>query len=226
MRDLNATSPVSRPVSSRSVSRAASASASISTSASRRSSRLRRGQRGRRVRSDQSAAQARAGRLHPARLQRARCSSRRPSGWRCSHDVLAGCPDLRHVVVTGRRQRDVNRGPAVHAMGRLLVHAPSEARPSRHRHRHGGDPLHVGQHRQAEGRRAVPSQHGGRREERRLLPRATMPTTRCSRRCRCRSTPASASSPRPSTPARAWCAQLPAAARRAECAGAASASPA
>ena len=33
----------------------------------------------------------------------------------------------------------------------------------------------------------------------------TAPTTRCWRRCRCRSTPASASSPPPSTPARAWC---------------------
>ena len=39
--------------------------------------------------------------------------------------------------------------------------------PPRHRHRHGGDPLHLGQHRQAEGRGAVAPQHGGGREERR-----------------------------------------------------------
>ena len=74
-----------------------------------------------------------------------------------------------------------------------FLDAPGRARASRDRHRHGGDPLHVGQHRQAEGRRAVPPQHGGRRQERRVVPGEPRRTTRCSRRCRCPSTPASAS---------------------------------
>ena len=77
--------------------------------------------------------------------------------------------------------------------------------PSRHRHRHGGDPVHVRQHRQAERRRAVASEHGGRREERRRVSRERRRTTRSWRRCRCRSTPASASSRRRFTPARASC---------------------
>ena len=103
---------------------------------------------------------------------------------------------------------------------------PARARPSRDRHRHGGDPLHVGQHRQAEGRRAVASQHGRRREERRVLSReraARHAPRGAAAVVRRRLQPAHHGVPRRRA---RRAAQLPAAARRAQRAGQRSASPA
>ena len=116
-------------------------------------------------------------------------------------DALAGCQDLRHIILTGDSALLSND-----AVGN--VHRWSDVCDAGDQHGHRvidtdmvGDPLHVRQHRQAEGRRVVASEYGGRRKERRVLSRE-----RCERRAargaaRCRSMPASASSPRHSTPA-------------------------
>ena len=85
--------------------------------------------------------------------------------------VLARMPGPAHVVVTGRSAGDVALPAGVQrgaAWRRCRRPAPPRPPHRVHRHRHGRDPLHLGQHRQAQGRRAVASQHGGRREERRV----------------------------------------------------------
>ena len=134
-----------------------------------RGRRLRRRRRGVRVRAAQSAAEAAAGRLHPARLQRAvaRDVGRTPGARRRRARAMCGLPARglrrrrRRHVVTGHCAACIRR----RRRRRDVAHAP------RDRHRHAGDPLHLRQHRQAQGRRAVPSQHGGGRQERRVVSR-------------------------------------------------------
>ncbi len=70
-------------------------------------------------------------------------------------DTLAGCHDLRHVVLTGRAGQ---RAGAEWGIAARLGRASGRARapsPSRHRRRHGGHPVHLGQHRPPQGRGAV-----------------------------------------------------------------------
>ncbi len=76
---------------------------------------------------------------------------------------------VEHVVVLGA---------APEAAADLQLHAWDVVRrrrrdpgARRHRRRHGGDPLHLGQHRQAEGRRALAPQPAVRRRERQPVPR-------------------------------------------------------
>ena len=73
---------------------------------------VRHGGRGRRLRAGQSAAQAGAGRLHPARLQRARARhfTRAPAD--VGRRELAHVPDLRHVVRHRWRRSAHFRAPA------------------------------------------------------------------------------------------------------------------
>ena len=59
-----------------------------------------------------------------------------------------------------------------------------------HRRRHGRHPVHLRQHRQAEGRGAVAPQHGGRRHQRRQLPGEHRRPTASWRCCRSASTTA------------------------------------
>ena len=84
--------------------------------------------------------------------------------------VLSSCPDLRHVVVVD----DAGELPRSHA-DRVSSLAPTassagQSRPPRDRHRCRGDLVHVGKHRQPEGRGALPSKHGVWCQERRELP--------------------------------------------------------
>ena len=152
------------------------------TSGRRPSSRCSAPRGGRRIRSGQSAAQAGPGGLHPARLQRAdpghdrraagapgaapERMSRSGATWSWVED---NCPQ--------RRRASAGTTPS--------AELPERGAAPRDRHRHGGDPLHVRQHRQAQRRRAVPSQHGGGREERRAVPRESRRTIASCPRCRC-----------------------------------------
>ena len=148
--------------------------------------------RRRRVRPGQSLAQGRTGGAHTARLgcvdprHERRPSRRRRRGGR----IVAGS------ARSGRRRRRAGRAAARGsraarmaraARGRSAVIAP------RDRHRRRGDPLHLRQHRPSEGRGAVTSQHGRRRDERRRSISKIRRTTGCSPCCRSASTTASVS---------------------------------
>src|SRR6185436_18300508 len=105
---------------------------------------LRRGGGRRGVRADQSPAQAGAGGLHPARLQRARARHERraPGSARaCARGVRR--PQGR--ALRGREDRFAERRP-----GAELGRGPGSRRRAqgapRDRRGHGGDPLHVAQH--------------------------------------------------------------------------------
>ena len=137
--------------------RAASASPSTSTSGSRRSTSI----------FGTSAAggvfvpvnpllEAAAGRLHPRRLRRARARHDAPSASSCCARArrLPGGRARRR----GRRTTPRRTAPPTcpYARGtRCLRTSLCSHRAGRSRPRHGGDPLHLGQHRQAEGRRAT-----------------------------------------------------------------------
>ena len=102
--------------------------------------------------------QPQAGRLHPRRLQRARP---RDDG-RALRAAARGARRLHRRSSTSSswaRRRSPRPTPAMPS----TAGTPSRARPTsrpraRHRRRHGRDPLHVGQHGQAEGRRALAPQ--------------------------------------------------------------------
>ena len=153
---------------------------------------FRRRSRRRRVRPGQPLAQGRTGGAHTARLgRRDPGHERRPA--RRRRPELASSPA---AARSGRRRRRAGRAAARGsraarvdraARGRSAVIAP------RDRHRHRGDPLHLRQHRPAEGRRALASQHGA--PARRASPSisAIRRTTGCSPCCRSASTTASAS---------------------------------
>ncbi len=87
--------------------------------------------------------------------------------------VLPQCHDLRLVVVLNSEAPESTLGrwhrravvPCVHQRRRAAAPA------SRDRCRHGGHPLYLRQHRPAEGRGAVASQHDGRRAKRRAVSR-------------------------------------------------------
>ena len=116
----------------------------------------------------QPAVESRAGGLHPARLQCARagrpprsassCLPRHPS--RLPRPAACGCARLQ-----ANPCRSIDRA-RMFAAGANCLRMPPQARAPRHRHGRCGNPLHLGQHRQAEGRRAFAPQHGCRRQER------------------------------------------------------------
>ena len=103
------------------------------------------------------------------------CSSRRAERLRAA--ARRSCRGLPRARARAARRRRAGRG---RRRGRLRVHAWRRflARRGRRRRaatgdrrRHGGDPLHLGQHRQAEGRRAVAPQPAGRRARASPVPR-------------------------------------------------------
>ena len=139
---------------------------STSTSASRPSTAILGTLRRRRgVRPGQPGAAAQAGRLHPRRLQRARRSSPPRSATRCCAPSSPRT-SVEHVIVLGAEAPDgrarLGRGP------RRRRDSPT---PGVDRPRHGGDPLHLRQHGQAEGRGALAPQPARRRRERQPVPR-------------------------------------------------------
>ena len=79
----------------------------------------------------------------------------------------------------GRRAARRRRAPSRIARVRGVRRAASRpcVEPDGDRRRHGRDPLHVGQHRQAQGRGAVAPQPARRRRERQPVPRQHAPTT-------------------------------------------------
>ena len=91
------------------------------------------------------AAPAEAGRVHPRRLQRARARDLRRSATRCC------ARNLRNAPRSSTSSCSARGSPMARSPGRLprRRHGGGGAR---HRRRHGRDPLHVGQHGQAEGR--------------------------------------------------------------------------
>ena len=128
----------------------------------------------RRLRAGQPAAAAQAGRVHPGRLRRAGPGD---------HARAAGDAAGRPGRVQGARARRRDRpaaptAPSAHyqvstwadLVASPAVGAPAPARPGR-RPRHGRDPVHVGQHGPAQGRRALAPQPDRRRRERQQLPR-------------------------------------------------------
>ena len=90
---------------------------------------------------------------------------------------------VEHVVVLGAAARG-GRRPAAARLGGVRRRRRRDRGARRHRRRHGGDPLHLGQHRQAEGRRALAPQPARRRRERQPVPRQRRRTTSSSPRCR------------------------------------------
>ena len=100
--------------------------------------------------------------------------------------MLAGCPDLRHLVLVG------DAGAARHAAISLWPHGATcsaLAHAAAHAHRViDTDMVAIlytsGSTGQAQGRRAVAPEHGDRREERRAVPREPRRTTGCSPCCR------------------------------------------
>ena len=97
-----------------------------------------------------------AGRLHPRRLRRPgpRHDRRAPrAAARCARGLPGGRARRRR-----RRRRSRTGGTTacqLHAWTEVTRTAPALVPTPRDRHRHGGDPLHVRQHGQAEGRRAL-----------------------------------------------------------------------
>ena len=82
---------------------------------------------------------------------------------------LKGCPALEHVILVPTA-REAAPAPAGRAVLRTPLDRPGEcwARrpPDGHRSRHGGDPLHLRQHRKAEGGGAQSPQSDRRRRKR------------------------------------------------------------
>ena len=75
-----------------------------------------------------------------------------------------------HVIVVGVRRAGSCRILADPQLGRRPGEPDRPGPAASDRHRSGGDPVHLGQHRQAEGRRAQPPQPDRRRREREQLP--------------------------------------------------------
>jgi acyl-CoA synthetase (AMP-forming)/AMP-acid ligase II len=181
-------------------SAARSAWASTSRNASRPSSRRRRRGCRRRIRPAQPAAEGRSGRLHPARLQRrvlvtsadalaliADALRRVPI---CAASCAIGAADGDpRIPVHAWRQRAVDAarprtGSSTTDLTAILYTSGSTGKPKG---------VVLSHRNMVAGAKSVACYLGNRA------------TTRCSRRCRCRSTRASASSRRRSTRARAWC---------------------
>ena len=85
---------------------------------------------------------------------------------RRSRDRPTSCMSCSSTTTGPRRPR-----VALHDLHVLQAEAVSRQHPALHRSRHGREPLHLGQHRHAQGRGAVPPQPDRRRGERRALPR-------------------------------------------------------
>ena len=81
--------------------------------------------------------------------------------------VLMTCPDLAHVVVVDSPSGATPHGAIAMHPWTDLLHAGASVRHRVVDQDIVGDPVYLGKHRQTQGRRAVASQHGGRREERR-----------------------------------------------------------
>ncbi len=85
-------------------------------------------------------------------------------------DGAGGLPGSRDAGARGRRRVDRRTAANGHLGATDGERRPAHA-ASRDRHRHGVDLLHLGQHREAEGRGAVAPEHARRRRERLDLPR-------------------------------------------------------
>jgi acyl-CoA synthetase (AMP-forming)/AMP-acid ligase II len=106
---------------------------------------------------------------------------------------LPNAPSLRCIVLTQAAERSFKVPPGVDlVVWNDWLDGPQCAPPPRHRHRHGRHPLHLRQHRPPQGRGAVHrNMVAGAKSVASYLD--NRPTTRCWPRCRCPSTPASAS---------------------------------
>jgi acyl-CoA ligase (AMP-forming) (exosortase A-associated) len=81
------------------------------------------------------------------------------------------CPELRHVILVNAPDARDGRSVTIHHWDEILQTAPIRARHRVIDTDVRGDPLHIGEHRQAQGRGAVAPQHGDWRQERSQLPR-------------------------------------------------------